>query len=417
MTRRVFLGMPGYGNMTAAASRGFWRASRNMDQLHCQYQNGSLLACNFNALWCTALNMVKNGVQIDYFAMLHDDIGPQDFWLDELIDELEQKRLDVLGVVSPIKDPRGVTSLALHDPKDNWHPKCRLSMHDVYALPETFTSDDIGETLLLNTGCWVCRFDPAWVSKVHFTINDRIVFNTARNCYQAQTEPEDWYFSRLLHELGLRIGATRKIRLEHEGRMNFVNTKPWGTQSFDAEHTNRSPVPDAFPHEVEGWMTEEEGRKLAELSAGKRVLEIGSYCGRSTICMARTAEHVTAVDYFDGRCTPQPQDTLEKFRANIDRYGLTNKVTIANPDEDLSGPFGFAFVDGAHDYESVLRDAHRASQLLDEGGLIAFHDYDNGRDPEVTEAVKDFLSVGAELVGVVGSVAIVRPPVRVPQEV
>lgn len=414
---KTFLGMPGYGNMTAAASRGFWRARRNMDDVWQVYQNGSLLACNFNALWATALNMVRDGRQVDYFAMLHDDIGPQDYWLDMLIEEMEAKDLDILGVVAPIKDVRGMTSVALHNAGDNWHAKCRLSMHEVYALPETFTSDDVGHPILLNTGCWVCRFDPSWVSKVHFTINDRIVFNTAMQKYQAQTEPEDWYFSRLLHELNLKIGATRKVRLEHEGRMNFTNTKPWGTQCFDAEHISVSQLRDAFPHEVEGWMTEEEGRKLSELAAGKRVLEIGSYCGRSTICLARTAIHVTAVDYFDGRATPQPQDTLAKFEENLERYGLRDKVSVASPDDELAGEFDFAFIDGDHSYDAVLADAHRASMHLTPGGLLAFHDYDNGRDPEVTEAVNGLISVGAELIGVVGSVAIVKPPAQVPQEV
>src|SRR5258708_4656047 len=44
-----------------------------------------------------------------------------------------------------------------------------------------------------------------------------------------------------------------------------------------------------FPEEVCGWLTDAEGRKLAELAADKRVLEIGSCEGRSTICMAQVA--------------------------------------------------------------------------------------------------------------------------------
>jgi hypothetical protein len=50
--RRVFLGMPGYGKQTAAAGRGFWRACADMSQVHNPYENGSLLAANFNSLWC-----------------------------------------------------------------------------------------------------------------------------------------------------------------------------------------------------------------------------------------------------------------------------------------------------------------------------------------------------------------------------
>jgi len=185
----VVLGMPGYGKQTAAAGRSLWRASRDMSGVAVEYSAGSLLACNFNKLWCTALNMVHAGERVDYFAMLHDDIGCEDFWLDKLIAELEEKQLDVLGVVVPIKDTRGVTSIALHHEGDNWNPECRLTMRDVYQLPETFTSADVGGfPLLLNTGCWVVKWNQEWCRKVHFTINDRIIFDRGCNMYRPEVE-------------------------------------------------------------------------------------------------------------------------------------------------------------------------------------------------------------------------------------
>lgn len=259
--RRVFLGMPGYGKQTASAGRALWRACRDDNSVCRTYQPGSLLACNFNKLWCEALTMVHRGERVDYFAMLHDDIGCEDFWLDALIDELEAKNLDVLGVVVPIKDHRGITSIALHHEGDNWNVDCRLSMHDVYRLPETFTSDDVGGVpLLLNTGCWVAKWNQDWCRHVHFEINDRIVFDRANNGYRPEVESEDWFFSRQLHEIGacgsptdglrpLRIGATRKIAVKHEGDIEFSNTHAWGSQLFDGESTkyprNTSPVPAA----------------------------------------------------------------------------------------------------------------------------------------------------------------------------
>src|SRR5262252_6850045 len=171
--KNIILGMPGYGRQTSAAGRGFWRACRDQRTMLNAYYNGSLLASNFNQLWCLALNHVHEGRPLEYFAMLHDDVGPEDFWLDKLIAELEDKQLDVLSVVVPIKDSRGMTSMALQDPEDNWLPYCRLTMHDVYALPETFTSADAGAPLLLNTGCWVCKWDQDWCRQLHFEVNDR----------------------------------------------------------------------------------------------------------------------------------------------------------------------------------------------------------------------------------------------------
>jgi SAM-dependent methyltransferase len=423
--RRVFLGQPGYGEVTAGAARAFWRATQlPSHQVVYQYRQGSLLAANFNRLWADALNLAHKGQRVDYFAMLHADVEPQDWWLDTLINELEARNLDVLGAVVPIKDAKGLTSLALaRDDGDTWRPHCRLSMSDVFRLPETFTSEDLGRPLLLNTGLWVCRFDLEWARKVRFTINDRIVYDIYKNEYIAEVEPEDWYFSRLCHELGLKVGATRKIRLTHRGPAPFSNERPWG-QFFDSSWTDRSPVPEAdrdgyvHPWDVLGWLLPEEGKALARLAQGKRVLEIGSYCGLSTICLARTASHVHAIDPHDGRGTPEPRDTLATFQANLLRYDVADKVTISTTPLDFFADgnhwpedrFDLAFIDGAHDLASVENDIRCAASLLAPGGLLAFHDYDNGTDPDVKVAVDNLLASGGELLSVSGSLAVVRPP-------
>ena len=415
---KIFLGMPGYGQQTAAAGRGLWRASKNMDEVCVVYRQGSLLAANFNGLWCDALNMQHKGAEIKYFAMLHDDIGPADFWLDTLIAELEARDLDMLGVVVPIKDTRGVTSIAI-DGDTNWRPKVRLTQKEVHSLPETFTSEDVGGPLLLNTGCWVCKFDPEWVRKVHFTINDRIVFNTASNRYENEVESEDWFFSRLCHEIGLKIGATRKVAVMHRGGMDFSNQAQWG-QKFDEAMVTESQLPFVLPEGVKGWLHAEEGRALAKLSDGKRVLEIGSYCGLSTICIGRTAKSVTAVDYFDGRATPVPDGTFPEFMSNCQRYGIDSKITIVHPEAAIPGPeYEFIFIDGDHSYEAVQADIEKALPMLATGGLIAFHDYrkhpnefegDNAFDEGVTQAVNELIFNGGEIIARHKTLAVVRPP-------
>ena len=242
--KNALLGMPSYGSLTAGAARGLYRASRGQGlQVVVQHAQASLLAQCFNVLWASALTRVHRGEPLDYFAMIHADIEPADGWLDDLIAEMEAQQLDVLGVAVPIKSPAGITSIALaRDDGDTWSPHCRLTMTDIHRLPETFTSADVGRPLLLNTGLWVCRFGD-WAKQVHFEINDRIVFDKSRNAYVAQVEPEDWYFSRLCHELRLRIGCTRKIPLRHRGEIAFDNTRPWGTQAFDADYVTASPVP------------------------------------------------------------------------------------------------------------------------------------------------------------------------------
>lgn len=423
--------MPGYGKQTAKAGRAFWRARRDMTQVVNVYQQGSLLAANFNHLWATALNRDDIG----YFAMLHDDIGAEDFWLDTLIGEMESEGLDILGVPIPIKDMRGVTSLAIHEPGDNWRIRCRLSMADIFSLPETFTSEDLGAPLLLNTGCWVCRFDPAWREKVHFTINDEIVYDTGLKRFIAITEPEDWYFSRLLHELGLKIGATRKVHAVHTGEVEFLNSHPWGQCSYDREYVSKSPVPEVdrdgfrYPRGVKGWLSYDEGKALWRLARGKRVLEIGSYCGLSTICMAQAAGRVVAIDPHDGRGTAHPgTDTHAEFWANIHRHDLKNVECIRGTSSDVLRQserlgtladlkaFNLIFIDGAHDTESVRTDIRHALPLLAPGGLLAFHDYDKpGQpiDPGVKVAVDELVANGGEILEISDRLAVVRPPALV----
>lgn len=178
-----------------------------------------------------------------------------------------------------------------------------------------------------------------------------------------------------------------------------------------------------FPTHVRGWLTEVEGHALAELATGKVVLEVGSYCGRSTICMAQTADRVCSVDPFTSRATPGGVDTYDEFVANLNAHLVSDKVFIVRDlftEESAKqlpvAKFGLIFIDGDHSYEAVWRDFENAKTLLDEDGLIAFHDYrlfpgehDGNYDAGVTKAVGEILAAGSELVARHGTIAVVRP--------
>lgn len=163
-----------------------------------------------------------------------------------------------------------------------------------------------------------------------------------------------------------------------------------------------------FPHDVEGWLTEEEGRALAEFVRGKTVLEIGAYCGRSTICMAQTAKFVESLDTWDGRGTPNPKRTLIEWGRNLDRYDIKN----AKPQTSRSSckMADRVFIDAAHDLKSVREDILFACSKLTPNGLIAFHDYNRrGSNPGVFVAVNEFIRAGAKLLKTVGTIALVEP--------
>jgi SAM-dependent methyltransferase len=420
----ICLGCPSSGQITDRAAAGLYRPSRRRDfDVRISCLGSSLATGNMNGLWAWALNTARKE-RLDYFAMIHTDIEPEEFWLDALIDELESHDLDVLGVVAPIKDQRGVTSTALARPDgDTWRVHARLTMKEVHRLPETFTSADVGHQLLINTGLWVCRFREEWARKVFFTVNDRIAVDPVSGNYFAQTEPEDWFISRLYHELGLRVGATRKVRLEHRGTMAFTNAIPWGANDHDREYVQASPLAaepappgDWFPHFAAGWLSEEEGRELARLGEGKAVLEIGSYCGRSTICLAQKARNVAAVDTFNGDATALPGRTRKLFEENLARAGVADRVTVyegtsADYLPFLPPAYDLVFIDGDHSYEAVAEDIRLARERLRPGGLLACHDYGRpDKDFGVTQAVDELLAAGGEELGRTDSLIVVRPP-------
>lgn len=241
MGETVFLGSPAFRGMRGDVAAAFYRHASQKRNLIVRCGASSLLTQSFNALWCAALN-ARTSEPIRYFAMLHDDIAPESWWLDTLIDELEAHGLDMLSVAVPIKDPRGLLSCGLSEPDEacRWEPMGRFTTTELERMPTTFTAASIGhpgKVLLANTGCWVCRFDGDWAERICFTINDRLTRdNAGRWC--PQVEPEDWNFSRQLHAHGLRVGVTKRVRVSHVGDFGYRNDAVWG-EPFDSTLRDR----------------------------------------------------------------------------------------------------------------------------------------------------------------------------------
>ncbi len=101
-----YLALPGYAGQHASIT-AVQLASRDLT-IRLGEQQASLLALNFNTLWCRALNLRRKR-RVDYFAMLHADIEPEEGWLDALVGELEAHSADVFSAVVPIKEDRGLT--------------------------------------------------------------------------------------------------------------------------------------------------------------------------------------------------------------------------------------------------------------------------------------------------------------------
>ena len=189
----------------------------------------SLLANNFNSLWALALNVRK---EFGYFVMLHHDVAPMgQGWLDTFVDVYDKSGADVLSCVIPIKDGRGLTTTGEADFATG--EMFRYTMAEVMAKPETFEASP-GKCLFINTGLWICRLDKPWAEKIRFEMIDRIIRNS-KDEYQAKSLGEDWVFSSRLHQLGLKVMATRSIPIAHYGQTHWNNNLAWGQWKTDQE--------------------------------------------------------------------------------------------------------------------------------------------------------------------------------------
>jgi hypothetical protein len=184
----------------------------------------------FNTLWAWALDEYEAG-RVTHFAMIHADVCPDDGWLDVLLAELAATGADVVSAVIPLRGPRGLTSTAV-EAADPWRNR-RLTLAEVFALPETFTLPGI----LLNTGLWVCDLSRPWCGRVWFE-ERHAIRRRPDGTRETVMHSEDWEFSRAVRRLdaGARLYATRKVGVCHD-RPEYHNRSAWGTCATDPDAT------------------------------------------------------------------------------------------------------------------------------------------------------------------------------------
>jgi MMP 1-O-methyltransferase len=152
-----------------------------------------------------------------------------------------------------------------------------------------------------------------------------------------------------------------------------------------------------------GFMPEAEGLALHDTAAayaGKGpVLEIGSYCGKSTIYLAAatrtTGQRTITVDHHRGSEEHQPGweyhdpamvdqatqriDTLPRLRRTLAQAGLEDDVVVivarsAALAQIWRTPLGMLFIDGGHTDEAAQADYGSWSPHIAQGGALAIHD-------------------------------------------
>jgi predicted O-methyltransferase YrrM len=147
--------------------------------------------------------------------------------------------------------------------------------------------------------------------------------------------------------------------------------------------------------DVEGWLSDDQARVLWEralsVPPGGRIVEIGSYRGRSAIVLARAtagAATVVAIDPHagDDRGPQQIRGTAEEgaadnaaFRANLERAGVDGAVRhVRRPSGEalgeVDGPIDLLYVDGAHRFGPAREDVARWGARVRPGGTLLIHD-------------------------------------------
>lgn len=164
-------------------------------------------------------------------------------------------------------------------------------------------------------------------------------------------------------------------------------------------------IPDLPPHidQIKGFLATEEAQALYEhalqASAAGAVLEIGSYCGKSTIYLGlacrQNGSTLFALDHHRGSEEHQfgeffhdPQlydkeqgvmDSFREFRRNIDAAGLRDTVVPVVAGSELTArhwqtPLAMVFIDGGHSLDAALTDYRCWNGHLLRGGILAIHD-------------------------------------------
>ena len=152
---------------------------------------------------------------------------------------------------------------------------------------------------------------------------------------------------------------------------------------------------------------------LCGRARARRVLEFGCQDGGTADALLSALPGIVRYDGVD--LPPDVEAALESERkwkpveagAKAKHHagfflGLADSRKLTRA--DLRVGYDFVFIDGGHDYETVLHDTELAMELIRSGGIIAWHDYNDSPEIGVRKVVdKVNAEVGGRVVKVDGT--------------
>lgn len=154
---------------------------------------------------------------------------------------------------------------------------------------------------------------------------------------------------------------------------------------------------------VKGFLAHDEGEALyryaLETADLGPCLEVGSYCGKSTVYLGAAAkskggivyavdhhrgseEHQKGEEYHDADlydAKAQLMDSFREFRSTMRSANLEDSVVPIVASSRIASrrwatPLGMVFIDGGHSFEAALTDYRSWIAHIVPGGVLAIHD-------------------------------------------
>lgn len=172
-------------------------------------------------------------------------------------------------------------------------------------------------------------------------------------------------------------------------------------------------------YNIPGFLDTEEAYLLHRLaSTAQTIVEIGTYYGRATYCMATGAQvsgaHVTTIDAYEPHTIGEMVVTADIPAAvgkMLREQGLSDTVTPIIDDalklaKTWTQPINVLFIDSSHEYKDVKATFKAWQKHVI--GVIAFHDYTD-HWPGVQKFVDELVTSGAwEIVGRADATVVIK---------
>jgi Methyltransferase domain len=197
----------------------------------------------------------------------------------------------------------------------------------------------------------------------------------------------------------LPLEATR-VDVRHA--MAYRPTYDFGGRYIDAGHQALDALPCDETGMIEvgipGWLLRPDALKLYEMAyfAPGDVLELGTYRGLSAAILARAVDasgrrsEIVSIDEW-GQAPRLSAENLKRLsvpgRRRV-RFEWGDAIAFVAALAEKRRRFSFVFVDHSHRYEHVLETCRPLHAVVEPGGFVQFHDYNDPRN--ANPAVDDY---------------------------